>query len=313
MTFRVLVSAPYLLPFIEDFRPMLESNGLELIIADVNERLEEEDLLPIIGDIDAVMCGDDRFTRKVYEAGKNLKVVSKWGTGIDSLNKDIAEEFGVEVTRTPNAFSEPLADTVMGYMLNFSRNIAKMDDEMRAGRWEKINGRALNESVFGVIGVGDCGKAVLRRAKAFGARLLGCDIKEIDPDFVAEVGLEVVDHKTLLEQSDFVSLNTDLTESSNHMMNDERFSWMKDDAILVNTSRGPIIQEEALVRTLQADRLYGVGMDVFEDEPLAADNPIRKFDRVMFAPHNSNSSPKAWDHVHHNTIKNMLDVLAKHR
>ncbi len=313
MTFKVLVSAPYLLPFIEDFRPMLESYDLELVIADVNERLEEEDLLPIIGDMDAVMCGDDRFTRKVYEAAKKLKVVSKWGTGIDSLNKDIAEEFDIEVTRTPNAFSEPLADTVMGYMLNFSRNIAKMDDEMRAGRWEKINGRAMNESTFGVIGVGDCGKAVLRRAKGFGARLLGCDIKEVDPTFIEEVGLEMVDHKTLLEQSDFVSLNTDLTESSYHMMNDERFSWMKDNAVLVNTSRGPVIQEAALVRALEGGKLYGVGLDVFEDEPLAADNPLRKYQRVMFAPHNSNSSPKAWSHVHDNTIKNMLDVLARYR
>ncbi|BDW90333.1 MULTISPECIES: phosphoglycerate dehydrogenase [Thalassospira] len=313
MNFKVLVSAPYLLPFIEDFRPYLESQGLSLLIPQVHERLEEEDLLPIIHDIDAVMCGDDRFTRKVFEAAKNLKVLSKWGTGIDSLNKEIAAEFGVEVVRTPNAFSEPVADTVLAYALNFSRNIGKMNSEMRAGRWEKINGRAMNESTFGVIGVGNCGKAVLRRAKAFGAKLIGYDIAAIDEEFINEVGLEMVDLKTLLSESDFVSLNPDLTESSYHLMNDERFDWMKPEAVLVNTSRGPIIDQAALVRTLEKGKLYGVGLDVFEDEPLPQTSELRKFERVMMAPHNSNSSPKAWARVHDSTIQNMLNVLNKYR
>ena len=185
MPYRVLVSAPYFLPEIERFRDYFAQNNLEPVIAPVEERLEEDQLLSLVGDIDAVLCGDDRFTARVMDAAPRLKVIAKWGTGIDSIDSAAAAERGIRVCRTPNAFTHPVADTVLGYILCFARNLPFMDRAMKRGEWKKIPGRAMNESTIGVIGVGAIGTAVLQRAATFGATLLGYDIREIDNQVVS--------------------------------------------------------------------------------------------------------------------------------
>jgi D-3-phosphoglycerate dehydrogenase len=236
-------------------------------------------------------------------------VISKWGTGIDSIDREAAARVGVRVCNTPNAFTLPVADTVLGFMLAFARRIPWMDRAMRAGHWEKIPGRSLSECTLGVIGVGNCGKAVLRRARAFGMTLLGNDIVDIIPDFLLEQAVEMTSLEDLLQRSDFVSLNPDLNPTSYHLMNDETFALMKPGAILINCSRGPVVDEAALVRGLQSGAISGAGLDVFENEPLPPDSPLLQLDNVLLAPHNANSSPAAWERVHRNTIKNLLEGL----
>jgi len=157
-----------------------------------------------------------------------------------------------------------------------------------------------------VIGVGNVGKAVLRRARAFGTRLLGNDIRPIEPDFLVEQGVEMVSLKELMAQADFISVNCDLNPTSFHLINDHTLANTKPGAVLINTARGPIVDEPALARALQDGRLAGAGLDVFEVEPLPLDSPLRAMNQVMLAPHNSNSSPAAWERVHWNTIRNLL-------
>lgn len=309
MTWKVLVSAPYMLPVIDRFRERLMLENVELIPAEVNERLGEEELLDVIGGIDGIICGDDRITARVLDAAPRLRVISKWGTGIDSIDAQAAAKRGIPVYRTPNAFSEPVADSVLGYILNFARKLNMMDRDIRGGRWEKPNLVALNECVLGVVGVGDCGKAVVRRAIAFGMRVLGNDIAEIPSDFIAKTGIEMVSLEKLLREADFVSMNTDLNPTSYHLISHTQLNLMKPSAYLINASRGPVVDEPALVEALQRDKIAGAAMDVFEDEPLPADSPLRKLDNCLFAPHNANSSPGAWERVHANTIKNLLEGL----
>jgi len=311
MTWKVLISAPYMQPVIERFRPMLAENDVEIVVPTVQERLEEAELLTLVGDIDGAICGDDRFTAKVLQAAPKLKVISKWGTGIDSLDQTTAKQLGIAICNTPNAFSEPVADSVLGYMLAFVRRLPWMDKQMKAGIWDKIPGRTLGESTLGVIGVGDVGKAVIRRAKTFGMKLLGNDIVEISPDFIAETEIEMVTKETLLQQADFVSLNCDFNPTSYHLISQAEFALMKSNAVIINTARGPIIDEPALVEALQTKNIAGAALDVFEVEPLPLDSPLLQMDNVILAPHNANSSPKAWEYVHHNTIKNLLDVLQR--
>ena len=308
---KVLISAPYLLPVIEQYQALFDENNAEFTKADVEERLEEADLLPIIAAYDGVVAGDDRFTRKVLEAASKLKVLVKWGTGIDSFDSEAAEEFGIKVCRTVNAFTEPVSDTVLGYILCFARNLEKMDRQMKAGVWDKIPGRALNESTIGVIGVGATGSGVLRRARAFGANLLGNDIRDVHPAHVKALDVTLVSLEELLEQSDFVSVNCDLNPTSYHLMTKEQFKRMKDTAYLINTARGPIVDEKALIAALQAKEIAGAGMDVFENEPLPKDSPLLKMDNVMIAPHNSNSSPKAWNLVHNSSLSQLFATLNK--
>jgi D-3-phosphoglycerate dehydrogenase len=298
-----------MLPVIDRFRSVFEKNNIELILPDVEERMEEIDLLPIIGDIDGVICGDDRFTARVIENAPKLKVLSKWGTGIDSLDKAACAKHGVTICNTPNAFSVPVSDTVMAYILNFARNVANMTDHMRAGHWEKIPGRALHECTLGVVGIGNVGKAVVHRADAFGMRILGTDPVTPPTNFLEKYDVVLVSQQQLLEESDFVSINCDLNPTSYHLMSTQAFNLMKPTSVLINTARGPIVDEKALVTALINNQIGGAALDVFEDEPLPLDSPLRTMHNVMLAPHNSNSSPEAWERVHHNTIKNLINVL----
>ena len=306
----VLLTAPYMIPFADRFRPVFEHYGLELIVPTVHERMSEDELLAYAGQFDGTVCGDDRYTECVLQRClPRLKVISKWGTGIDSIDKTAAERLGIQVRNTPNAFTLPVADSVMAYMLAFARRQPWMDREMKAGRWEKIPGRSLSECTLGVIGVGNIGKAVIRRARAFGMQLLGNDIIPIAPDFVIENNVEMTSLENLLARADFVSLNADLNPTSRHIINARTLSLMKRDAVLINTARGPLVDEPALVAALRSGQIAGAALDVFEVEPLPLDSPLLKMDNVMLAPHNTNSSPSAWERVHWNTLRNLLESL----
>lgn len=306
----VLVTAPYMLPYMDRFRPVLEHFDLQLILPQVRERMEAEDLLAYAGSFDGTMCGDDRYTERVIKACiPRLRVISKWGTGIDSIDQKAAAANGVKVERTPNAFTLPVADTVLGYMLTFERRLPWMDHHMKQGHWEKLHGRSLSECTLGVIGVGNIGKAVLRRAKSFGMRLLGNDIVEVAPDFIAELRVEMVSLDRLLSEADFISVNCDLNPSSYHLINNRALRLMQPTAILINTARGPIVDETALTSALQANLIAGAALDVFEFEPLPVNSPLLQMENVLLAPHNANSSPAAWERVHWNTIRNLLNGL----
>jgi len=311
MTWKVLVSAPYFLPVMETYRQRLAEEGVELIGARVNERLSEDELIEVIKDIDGIICGDDRITERVLAEAPRLKVISKWGTGIDSIDAEAAGRQGIPVYRTRNAFSEPVADSVIGYMLTFARKQPWLDRDIRQGRWEKPQLMALGECTLGVVGVGDCGKAVVRRAVSFGMRVLGNDIVKLPDDFVTATGLEVVSLEKLLTTADFVSLNTDLNTTSYHLIGMAQLEQMKTEAYLINTSRGPVVNEPDLAKALQQRCIAGAALDVFEEEPLPADSPLRNLDNCLLAPHTANSSPKAWDRVHENTVRNLLEGLHK--
>ena len=306
----VLFTAPYMIPCLNRFRPTLERVGLELIVPEVHERLSEGQLLVYAGQYDGTICGDDQYTARVLEAcAPRLRVISKWGTGIDSIDRVTAARLGIRVCNTPNAFTLPVADTVMGYILAFARCQPWMDQTMKAGNWEKIPGRSLSECTLGVVGVGNIGKTVIRRARSFGMKLLGNDIIPIPTDFILENGVEMTSLEDLLRRADFVTLNCDLNPTSFHLINRDTLALMQPRAVLINTARGAIIDEPALVEVLLSGRISGAALDVFENEPLPASSPLLKMDNVLLAPHNSNSSPAAWERVHMNTIRNLLDGL----
>jgi D-3-phosphoglycerate dehydrogenase len=307
MTMKVLLSAPYMVPIVDRFRPIFDDVGIQLIVPAVIERLSEEELLSYAGEVDGVLCGDDRFSASVLEAyAPRLKVISKWGTGIDGIDSHAATRLGVQVCNTPAAFTDPVADSVMAFILAFARSVPWMDQTMKAGRWDKIQGRALRECTLGVVGVGNIGKAVLRRGRAFGMRLLGNDIVEIDAAFLWDVGVEMVTLDQLLGMADFVSLNCDLNPTSYHLISSEALTKMQPHAVLVNTSRGQVIDEHALIHALQSGQIAGAGLDVFEDEPLPLDHPFLSMEHVLLSPHNANSSPSAWEHVHRNSLRNLF-------
>ena len=311
MRWKVMVSAPYMQPVIDRFRHTFVENDIELVIPPVNERMSEEELLQWVEDIDGAICGDDRFTECVLRAAPRLKVISKWGTGIDSIDQEAAARLGIAVRNTPGAFTHPVADSVMGYILCFARQFPWMDRDIRAGKWDKRPSVSLRENCLGVIGVGNVGKAAVRRALAFGMRVLGNDIVEMHQDFLDPAGIEMGRKEDLLREADFVSLNCTLNSTSYHIISEFELALMKPTAYLINTARGPLIDEPALIHALQQQSIAGAALDVFEVEPLPLDSPLRQMDNVLLAPHNANSSPEAWERVHQNTIRNLLEGLKR--
>ncbi|MFN2112526.1 MAG: phosphoglycerate dehydrogenase [Anaerolineales bacterium] len=306
----VLFSAPYMIPFVDRFQPVFDRYGIRLIVPKVEERLEEDEILAYAGDFDGVICGDDRFSRRVIEAClPRLKVISKWGTGVDSIDREACEDHGILLGNTPNAFTDAVSDSVLGYMLAFARQQVWMDQEMKEGVWKKIPGRSLSECTLGVIGIGNIGRAVIQKLEPFGMRILGNDIREIERDFLEDYQVEMLPLEELLPEADFLSVNCDLNPTSRHLIDERVFSLMKPGVVLINTARGPIVKESALVSALERNQIAGAALDVYEYEPLPPDSRLRDFPQVLLAPHNANSSPRAWERVHWNTIRNLLDGL----
>jgi D-3-phosphoglycerate dehydrogenase / 2-oxoglutarate reductase len=310
MTWRVLISAPYLLPVLEEFRTRLEAEGVEIVSTQVRERLSESELLSLVGTLDGVICGDDQFTERVLQRGApRLKVISKWGTGIDSIDARAAAKLGIRLCNTPNAFTDAVADTTLGYVLCLARRLPWMDQEIRRGLWAKPDAISLRECTLGVVGVGNIGKAVVRRARAFGMTVLGTDPVPVPASFVEETGLQLVSLRALLEEADFISLHCDLNPTSFHLIGRAQLAVMRSSAYIINTSRGAVIDEPALVAALNERRIAGAALDVFEVEPLPADSPLRSAAGCLLAPHNANSDLAARRRVHEATIANLLRAL----
>lgn len=306
---KVLVSAPYAMPTIDRYRRELQAAGCEVVAAAVRERLEEDELLAVIGDIDGLICGDDRVTERVLAAAPKLKVIAKWGTGIDSIDLAACAARGVKVCNTPNAFTEPVADTVLAWMLAFARRPAEQDREIREGRWVKRPLFCLGEKILGIVGVGHIGRAVARRARAFGMEILGCDPVVPPRAFLDETGIRMASLEDLLAVSDFVSINCDLNPTSRRLIDASALAKMRPGGYLLNAARGPIVVEADLVAALESGRLAGAGLDVFEREPLPSGSPLRRLPQVLMSPHNSNGSPRAYERVHAGTIDNLLKGL----
>ena len=312
MRWKVLVSAPRMLRDMPELQSDFDQLGWDLKLAEVEQRLDESQLVDLVGDIDATICGDDQYTARVMDAAPKLKAICKWGTGIEEIDLEAARAHGIIVRNVSDAFSVPVADTVFGFMLNFARKLPWLDRGIKHGGWDRIDGVSLAECTLGVVGCGNIGRTVLRRARAFGMRCLGNDPIEMPLQLLDETGVKMVELDELLAESDFVSLNCDLNETSYHLIGSWELRAMKPSAVLINTARGPVVDEPALIAALQSKEIAGAGLDVFEVEPLPADSPLTKMDQVLLSPHLANSSRRACRRVHQCTIRNVLELLRPH-
>lgn len=307
MIHKVLITATYMYPVIDWVREEFEKQGINIEVLTVEERATEAELLQVVGDITGVICGDDAFTRTVLEAAPKLQVVSKWGTGIDSIDQDACRDLGIAVRNTPGAFTNPVADTAMAFILNLARRSPWINRDMHEGKWQKHTGVALYGKTLGIVGLGQIGSAVAQRAHAFGMKLVASD--PIYSGYSIINGAMILELEHLLQASDFVTLHCDLNPTSYHLICQDALEMMKPTAYLINTSRGSVIDELALIHALDQGMIAGAGLDVFEDEPLPKDSPLRSMDNVLLSPHGANSSPHYWQLVHEATINNVLSVL----
>ncbi len=300
---KIAVTAPYLQIEWEDFKDHL--TGYDVIVPKVEERFEEEDMINILGTgVEGIICGDDSITKRVIDSAQNLKLIVKWGTGIDSIDKTYAESKGVKVLNTPNAFTIPVSESAIGLMLAILRKIEENNRLMHEGKWFKPKGYTLNEITVGIIGYGNIGSEVAKKLSVFCDNILWHDIKSdeelrsMNRTFYGKR----VPRDTLLSSSDVLTIHCDLNPTSYHLVNRSLFEEMKEGIIVINTARGPIIKEDDLIEALNSGKVSYVGLDVYENEPLPADSVLRKMDNCILLSHNTNSGHKAWRNVHLNSI-----------
>lgn len=237
---------------------------------------------------DALCLMSERTTRATLSGpDRRLKLVARFGVGYDNIDVQACIDHGVFLTITPDGVRRPVAASVMLYVLALAHRLVLKDRLVREGRWaEKGNflGMGLMGRKLGVIGVGNIGKEVLRLARPFDLELLGCD-PDVPQSAVADLGVRMTDLDSLLRESDFVSVNCLLDDRTKGLIGAREFGLMKPSAYFINTSRGPVVQEDALIEALRSGRIAGAAVDVFEQEPTPVDNPLLGFDNVIVAPH----------------------------
>ncbi|WP_408011472.1 hydroxyacid dehydrogenase [Pseudalkalibacillus sp. A8] len=256
----------------------------------IGSDLAQETLMEEIKDCDAVLTRSMAVIRKnVIEAGENLKVIAKYGVGLDNIDIEAATERGIFVTNTPEANANAVAEHVMALILSLSKNLRLADRELRNGHYGIRNqpfGIDLEGKTLGIIGLGRIGTILAKKAyHGFDMKIIG-----YDPYVSAKPKLEfevVTDLEWVFRNSDVISLHVPLTNTTKGAIGSQEFSWMKSSAYFVNASRGGIVNEHDLVKALQGGKIAGAGIDVFEVEPPDAGNPLFQLDNVIVTPHNA--------------------------
>ena len=236
---------------------------------------------------------DDEFLDR---AGPGLKVVSNFAVGFDNIDVDACTRRGIPVGNTPGVLTETTADLAWALLMAAARRVAEGDRYVRAGRWKTwgpmlLMGPDVHGGTLGIVGFGRIGQAVARRARGFGMRILYYDMRPADPAVEAELGATFVTLDELLAAADFVSLHVNLTNETRHLVNAERLSRMQPGAVLVNTSRGPVVDQRALYEALRDGVIGAAALDVTDPEPIASDDPLLTLDSCLVVPHIASASP----------------------
>ena len=248
----------------------------------------EDEMIAKTRDADALVVSSARVTRGVMSALEGLKVVVRTGVGYDVIDVPAATELGVIIVNIPDLWIREVANHALALLLAWNRGVLVMDRQVHAGVWSgRVPGShtgALHGETVGIVGLGNIGSAFARRVAALETKLIACD-PYVDDQRFAALGVERVTLETLAERADYVSVHTLLNAETHHLIGETFFRRTKPTALLINTSRGPVVDEQALAHALRDKRLAGAALDVWEDEPVAPDNPLLKMDNVIATPH----------------------------
>ncbi len=290
---------------IEEEKDEFAKIGSELILAQVQE---ERALIRACREADGLLNQYAPLTRRVLENLPNCKVVSRYGVGVDSVDLKAATDLGIIVANVPDYCMDEVADQTVSMLLGLIRKTAFFDQKVKSGQWDFRQGIPIYRTrgkTLGLIGCGKIGLEVAKRISAFGLRVIAFDPYIEKPHEV----IELKDIDTVLKESDFISIHCPLNDSTRHLIGDEAFKKMEKRPILINTSRGPIIDEKALIQALKEGLISGAGLDVLEKEPPDSQNPLLKMENVILTPHVSFYSVESISELKRRTAKNVADVL----
>jgi D-3-phosphoglycerate dehydrogenase len=268
----------------------------------------EQALLEACVDAHAILARLGTVTRRVIEAAPKLRIIARHGVGVDAVDLEAATERGVVVTTTGSENAAAVAEYTFALLLALVRHVVRAGTSMRTGEWRRdpLVGAELDGQTMGIVGYGAIGRRVARQAMGFGMRIVACDVAHPTP----EPGVTMISLDDLIAQSDVVSLHTRLTAYNAHLIDARTLARMKPGAYLVNTARGELIDEAALIAALRRGSLRGAALDTYEREPLAADSPLRRMDNVLLSPHVAGQTEAALKRVATAAAQCILDELA---
>ena len=286
----------------------LRDAGLEVVRNDTGGILSETAMKEKVAQCEGVILGVDPMNAAVLACAPKLRAIAKYGVGLDNIDLDACKERGIRVSRTVGANSNAVADDAFALMLAVARKVAFIDRRCRQRDWSKISGIDIYGKTLGIIGLGAVGACVAKRARGFDMRVLAHDVVW-DEARAKELGVERADVDTICREADVITLHAALTPENRHMINAERLAAMKPTAILVNTARGDLVDETALLAALKENRIYGAGLDVFVQEP--PENPDwYGLDNLVMGAHGASSTSGATALMGHMAVDNLLRDLA---
>jgi D-3-phosphoglycerate dehydrogenase len=280
---RVLITT---IPFADKNRlplDLLENIGIEYLINPFNKKLTENELVEVVADFDVIIAGTELITKKVMDAATNLKMISRVGIGLDSVDLLEAEKREIVVSYTPDAPAPAVAELTIGLMLTLLRSVQLSNMEMHNGKWHRFFGRRLSEVTIGIIGIGRIGAGVLQHLQGFGSpKILVNDIS-YDNNLDKKFNIEWLDKETIYQRADVITIHTPLTTQTKDMIKKKQLLSMKEDAIIINTARGGIINEQDLYEVMQDGHLSGAAIDVFNFEPY--NGKLKEISRCILTAH----------------------------
>lgn len=289
-------------------KQMIEAFADEIVYNPQTRPLTAEEVAELLSGVDGYIAGLDYITAEAIAAApKSLKVISRYGAGVDRVDLAAAKAKGIVVTNTPGTNSTAVCELAFALMLSLARHVPQMDAAVRSGEWPRANGMELCGKTLGIVGFGAIGKKLAVRAKAFGMDVMAYD-PYFDAAFAAENGVKRMELDELIPLADVISLHVPLTEQTKYMISAEQIARMKDGAFVINTARGGLVDEAAAAKALKSGKLGGVGLDAFEVEPVT-DSPLLGLDNVVMTPHAGAHTDEAVAGMGLMAVQNLIDVM----
>jgi len=307
--YKVLVTATNYSVLCAEAKRMLEEAGCEIVENRLGRPHTFEELIPLVGDIDGVVAGVDTWDEAVFKLAPKLKAIARFGVGVDNIDLEKAKEYGIRVTNVPAGNANAVAELTVGLILSAMRKIPVLHQSARQGYWDRTVGEELAGKTVGLLGFGNIAQMVARKLQGFDVKLIAFD-KYPNLPKAEELQVEMAGPDEVFGRSDVVSMHLPSLKETHHMMNDEAFAKMKPGSFFVNTARGALVDEKALYRALKENKIAGAAIDVYEQEPAAADNPLFQLDNLITTPHTAAETVETYRRVSLVTAKALLDVFA---
>lgn len=298
---KILITWRLMIDYMNNYESLLHKNNLTYDVIYKKQGLGEKDLINVIHKYDGIICGDDEINKNVLKKAKKLKVISKWGSGIDSIDSNYAKQKNIKILNSPGAFTEPVAQHAMGLMLSLTRNIVANHLDLKKGIWSKRINQNIYKKKIGIIGFGKIGKEIKKILKIFSPKFYLCDKKYKSKNFVSK--------DVLIKNADIIFICCDLNPTSKHLIGMRELKKMKKNAFLINISRGAIIKNIDLIKALKRNIISGAGIDVFEKEPILKNSEFLKLSNCILSSHNAFNSEDAIININNKSIYNILNFF----